>query len=212
MKKSLIVSIDSWKNGEPIPSKYAFGQIPKTGHFELGGNISPSISWENAPEETKSFVIICHDPDVPSVGDDVNQEGNIVPADLPRVDFYHWVLADIPVHITSLAEGEASTGITAKGKASGKKAYGLAGLNSYTQWFEGDVDMGGNYADYDGPCPPWNDSIIHHYHFTVYALDKVSLELNEIFDANDVIKAMEGHILAKDSWVGTYSMNPKVQK
>ena len=164
MKKSLIVSIDSWKNGEPIPSKYAFGQIPKTGHFELGGNISPSISWENAPEETKSFVIICHDPDVPSVGDDVNQEGKIIPSDLPRVDFYHWVLADIPANIRSLAEGEASSGVTPKGKSPGKKVYGLAGLNNYTQWFEGDVDMGGDYADYDGPCPPWNDSIVHHLH------------------------------------------------
>ena len=46
----------------------------------------------------------------------------------------------------------------------------------------------------------------------MYGLDKFSLELNEIIDANEVIKAMEGHILAKDSWVGTYSMNPKVQK
>jgi len=211
MKESFIVSIDSWKNGEQIPSKYAFGQIPKTGHFELGGNISPSISWENAPKETKSFAIICHDPDVPSIGDDVNQEGKVIPSDLPRVDFYHWVLADIPVHITSLAEGEASSGVTAKGKSPGKKEYGLAGLNNYTQWFEGDLDMGGYYADYDGPCPPWNDSIVHHYHFTVYALDEVSLELNEIFDANDLIKAMEGHILAENSWVGTYSMNPKVQ-
>ncbi|MBU3013178.1 YbhB/YbcL family Raf kinase inhibitor-like protein [Poseidonibacter lekithochrous] len=211
MKESFIVSIDSWKNGEQIPSKYAFGQIPKTGHFELGGNISPSISWENAPKETKSFAIICHDPDVPSIGDDVNQEGKVIPSDLPRVDFYHWVLADIPVHITSLTEGEASSGVTAKGKSPGKKEYGLAGLNNYTQWFEGDLDMGGYYADYDGPCPPWNDSIVHHYHFTVYALDEVSLELNEIFDANDLIKAMEGHILAENSWVGTYSMNPKVQ-
>ena len=71
--------------------------------------------------------------------------------------------------------------------------------------------MGGNYADYDGPCPPWNDSIIHHYHFTVYALDIESLELNEIFEAGDVIKSMEGHVLETASYMGTYSMNPKVQ-
>ncbi|MAD42164.1 MAG: YbhB/YbcL family Raf kinase inhibitor-like protein [Arcobacter sp.] len=211
MKQSLIVSINSWENGEKIPSKYAFGKIPETGHFELGGNISPCISWDNVPEETKSFAIICHDPDVPSVGDDVNQEGKVIPSDLPRVDFYHWVLADIPKHIKSLAEGEASSGVTAKGKARGKKEYGLAGLNNYTQWFKDDPDMGGDYADYDGPCPPWNDSIVHHYHFTVYALDKASLELNEIFDASDVLNAMNGHILAEGSWMGTYSMNPEVQ-
>ena len=31
--------------------------------------------------------------------------------------------------------------------------------------------MSGDYFGYDGPCPPWNDSIVHHYVFTVYALD-----------------------------------------
>ena len=45
---------------------------------------------------TKSFAIVCHDPDVPSKGDDVNQEGRRVPASLPRVDFFHWVLVDLP--------------------------------------------------------------------------------------------------------------------
>lgn len=107
MKKSLTVSIDSWNNGDPIPAKYAFGKIPETGHFELGGNTSPSIAWEGAPEGTKSFAIICHDPDVPSVADDVNQEGKTVPSDLPRVNFYHWALVDIPANVTSLAEGHA---------------------------------------------------------------------------------------------------------
>ena len=148
---------------------------------------------------------------MPSVADEVNQEGKIVPADLPRVIYYHWVLADIPAHLTNLAEGVASQGVTPRGKSSGKKPYGLAGLNDYTQWFAGDPEMGGNYADYDGPCPPWNDSILHHYHFTVYALSKESLKLPEIFEAAEVIKAMAGHILAQRSWMGTYSMNPQVQ-
>jgi phosphatidylethanolamine-binding protein (PEBP) family uncharacterized protein len=39
---------------------------------------------------TKSFAIVCHDPDVPSKGDDVNQEGRAVPRSLARVDFFHW--------------------------------------------------------------------------------------------------------------------------
>ena len=211
MKKSLNVSIDGWNNGEHIPAKFAFGKIPETGHFELGGNTSPAIAWDGAPEGTKSYAIICHDPDVPSVADDVNQEGKFVSTDLPRVNFYHWVLADIPVDITSLAEGVASAGVTPRGKPSGKKDYGLAGLNNYTQWFAGDPDMEGNYADYDGPCPPWNDSIVHHYYFTVYALNTEKLELNEIFDANDVIKAIENHVVAEGSWMGTYSMNPDVE-
>ena len=201
------LTIEGWDNGAPIPSKFAFGKIPTEGRFELGGNINPTISWSNAPEGTKSFALICHDPDVPSSGEDVNIEGKTVPENLPRVDFYHWVLINIPASITAIGEGVASSGVTPKGKASGPKPYGDAGLNSYTDWFAGDADMGGNYADYDGPCPPWNDSIIHHYHFTVYALDTDKLTLPQPFDGPDALAAIKSHILAKDSYVGTYTMN-----
>ena len=144
---------------------------------------------------------------MPSVGDDVNQEGKTVPASLPRVDFFHWVIANIPADRSSIAEGEASGGVTAKGKASGKKPYGVAGLNNYTQWFDGDADMGGNYADYDGPCPPWNDEVVHHYHFTVFALSVPSLELAGNFDGPELRAAMEGKVLAEASYSGTYTMN-----
>ena len=70
--------------------------------------------------------------------------------------------------------------------------------------------MGGNYGDYDGPCPPWNDSIVHHYHFTVYALDVESVNLSGNFMGRDVLKAIEGHVLAKGSYVGVYSLNPEI--
>ena len=51
------------------------------------------------------------------------------------------------------------------------------GINDYTGWFAGDKDMAGNYFGYDGPCPPWNDEILHHYVFTVYALDVPRLDI-----------------------------------
>lgn len=201
------VSIEGWANGESIPPKFAFGKIPTEGRFELGGNVSPAIAWADAPAQTKSFAIICHDPDVPSRPDDVNQEGKTVPADLPRVDFYHWVLVDVPATRNQLVEGEASQSVTPRGKDVGVKAYGKAGKNNYTDWFDGDADMGGTYGDYDGPCPPWNDSIVHHYHFTVYALDIETLALEEGFGGPEVLAAMEGHVLDKASYVGTYTMN-----
>ncbi|MEO0442251.1 MAG: phospholipid-binding protein, partial [Pseudomonadota bacterium] len=121
MTTTLSVNIAAWPEGASIPAKYAFGKIPAAGHFELGGNCSPAIAWQGAPDNTRSFAIICHDPDVPSVADDVNQEGKTVPSDLPRVDFYHWVLVDIPADMAALAEGLASAGVTPKGKAPGQK-------------------------------------------------------------------------------------------
>ncbi len=210
MSASLNVSIDGWENGNPIPGKYAYGIPAAEGHVSLSDNLNPKISWSYAPEGTKSFAIICHDPDVPSAGDDVNQEGKTVPSDLPRVDFYHWVLVDIDADRTEIAEGEDSNSITAKGKTPGKQGHGVTGINNYTDWFAGDADMGGDYGGYDGPCPPWNDSIVHHYHFTVYALDTETLGLSGTFDGPEALAAMEGHILASGSYVGTYSLNPDV--
>ncbi|PID50355.1 MAG: YbhB/YbcL family Raf kinase inhibitor-like protein [Proteobacteria bacterium] len=204
------IKINSWANGAAIPEKFAFGKIPNEGHFALSSNVNPTIAWRGAPEETQSYAIICHDPDAPSSSEFVNQEGKTVPADLARVDFYHWVLVNIPAHITQIAEGEDSTSVTPKGKHPEQKAYGLTGINSYTDWFAGDAEMAGNYGGYDGPCPPWNDSIPHRYYFTVYALDVETLNLHGAFTGTEALAALEGHILAKASHMGTYSMNPKL--
>ena len=208
MSDTFTVKISGWADGASIPEKYAFCKIDQKTHVALSENVNPAVSWGQPPKGTKSFALICHDPDVPSSGEDVNQEGKTVPADLPRVDFYHWVLIDIPAEITLIKEGAAASGITAKGKPVGDKPYGRAGINSYTDWFAGDADMAGNYGDYDGPCPPWNDSILHHYHFTLYALDTTSLGLTGPFTGADALKAMQNHILAQSSYVGTCSLNP----
>lgn len=210
MTATLKLNIDGWENGGKIPGKFAFGVPADEGHVALSDNKSPAMSWSGAPDGTKSYAIICHDPDVPSSGEDVNQEGKTVPASLPRVDFYHWVQVDVPATVTSLAEGAASDGITAKGKPAGTNDFGASGLNNYTDWFAGDADMDGEYGQYDGPCPPWNDSIVHHYHFTVYALDVETLGLSGKFGGGEALAAMKGHILATGVYVGTYSMNPDV--
>lgn len=204
------LEIPAFINGAKIPGKYAFAVPDAKEHVQLSDNINPQVSWSDFPAATKSFALICHDPDVPSKPDDVNQEGKLVPADLPRVDFFHWVMVDIPVNITSIAEGANANGVTAKGKPAGKTNHGIQGRNSYTEWFDGDEAMGGNYCGYDGPCPPWNDSIIHHYHFTIFALDVDTLGLSGPFSGQDARDAMKGHILDQAEWVGTYSMNPSV--
>ena len=179
--------------------------------IHISDNRNPHLAWSDLPENTRSLVVICHDYDVPSRGDDVNQEGKTVPADLPRVDFYHWVLVDLPANLTSIAEGEFSSGITARGKSGPDALHGARqGINDYTAWFAGDKDMEGDYYGYDGPCPPWNDAIAHHYVFTVYALDTDKLAVTGRFTGQDVMAAMQGHILGKASITGVYSLNPAV--
>lgn len=167
--------------------------------------------WSDVPEGTKSFAVICHDPDVPSKPDDVNQTDREVPASLPRVDFYHWVLVDIPPATTEIAEGAYSDGITPRGKAGPLSLDGTRqGINDFTSWFAADRDMNGDYFGYDGPCPPWNDAIPHRYIFTVYALDVAELPFEGKFTGNDAIKAMQDHILGQASIAGIYTLNPRL--
>lgn len=205
---------DSFKNGDPIPVEFAFGAIDPKTRVTLAANRNPHLAWKDVPAGTKSFALICHDPDVPSKPDDVNHEGRQVPADLPRVDFFHWVLVDLPASTQSIAAGEYSDGVTARGKTgpeiNGKTA--RHGLNDYTVWFASDQDMGGDYFGYDGPCPPWNDAIIHRYVFTLYALDTSNINLDGKFTGQQVRDVIRGHVLAEASIMGTYTLNPNLAK
>ena len=207
------IQSSSFDHQRPIPSQLAFGKPDPETHFTFGGNRSPHLAWSEVPEGTRSFALICVDPDVPSVGDDVNQEGRSVPADLPRVEFFHWVMVDIPADVRELAEGAASDGVPARGKdAPAGPAGSRQGVNDYTGWFAGDEAMGGTYLGYDGPAPPWNDERLHHYHFQLFALDVERLELPAEFRASDVRTAMKGHVLAEATWTGTYTMNPALAR
>lgn len=199
----------SFADGQRIPGELAFCIPDATQHVCLGGNRNPQLAWSDAPAGTKSFVVICHDPDVPSKGDDVNQEGRTVPASLPRVDFFHWVLIDLPVTVNAINEAEFSSVVTPRGKSGTQSAYNAQqGINNYTDWFAGDHDMRGDYYGYDGPCPPWNDEILHHYVFTVYALDIEKIPLSGKFGGPEVRAALQDHILAESKITGTYTLNP----
>lgn len=205
------LSSSSFADGAAIPGEFAFCIPDPTHRVCLGRNLNPHLAWSDVPEGTRSFALICHDPDVPSRGDDVNQEGRTVPADLPRVDFFHWVLVDLPASLREIAPGEFSREVVPKGKAGPQAPHGSRqGVNDYTDWFAGDNDMRGDYYGYDGPCPPWNDSILHHYIFTLYALDVAHLPLEGRFTGPAVRQAIAGHILAQASLTGTYSLNPAV--
>ncbi len=207
------LSSSSFSDGQNIPGDFAFCTPDPAHHVCLGRNLNPQLSWCDAPAGTRSFVVLCHDPDVPSKGDDVNQEGRTVPASLPRVDFFHWVLIDLPASLTALKEGEFSSSVTPRGKPGPQAAHGARqGINNYTDWFAGDNDMRGDYYGYDGHCPPWNDEIVHRYVFTVFALDIDRLPLEGRFGGPEVRRAMEGHILAQASLTGTYTLNPQLAK
>ena len=195
----------------PIPGEFAFCVIDPATHVRLAANRNPDFAWQDLPPRTRSLALICHDPDVPSRGDDVNQEGRVVPASLPRVDFFHWVLVDLSPSLSQIARGAQANGVVARGKP-GPDAPGAGrhGINDYTAWFAGDKDMAGDYFGYDGPCPPWNDAIAHRYVFTLFALDVERLPVDGKFTGAAARSAMQGHVLAHAAVTGRYTLNPAV--
>jgi len=177
----------------------------------LGANKNPHLAWSPPPEGTRSLVVICHDPDVPTKPDDVNQEGREVPADLPRTDFFHWVAVDLPADLRAISEGSFADGVVAHGQQVAAGPHGCRqGINDYTAWFAGDADMEGQYFGYDGPCPPWNDSLVHHYKFSIYALDIEECDVAGTFGGAAVREAIAGHVLAEASLTGTYTLNQRL--
>lgn len=205
------LSSRSFLDQQRIPEHNAFGKIDTQTHVILAGNANPQLSWSGAPQASQSFVLICHDPDVPSKPDDVNQEGREIPDTLARVDFYHWVLVDISADTTEIDEGAYSNDITPRGKAGPLAPNDTRqGLNSFTDYFAADHDMKGDYFGYDGPCPPWNDSIVHRYTFTIYALDMGQVPVEGRFGGADVIKAIQGHVLDQATITGLYTLNPRL--
>ncbi len=101
--------------------------------------------------------------------------------DAPIGTWVHWVLFNIPPSARGLAEAVPSDATLADGSMNGKNSWGRLG--------------------YGGPCPP---SGTHRYFFKLYALDEM-LGLSSGADKGELLKAMEGHILAQGELMGTFS-------
>ncbi len=202
---------NSWADGGSIPERYAAGRLDASGQVGFSGNQNPHLMWSEVPLSARSLVLICQDPDAPSCGDDVNQPDREVPADLARVDFFHWVLVDLPPVLREIQQGEFSSGFTPRGKSGPATLHGARqGLNDYTGWFAGDPDRSGQYFGYDGPFPPFNDARVHRYLFMLYALDVERCPVEGVFTAPQVLEAMRGHVLAQACLTGLYTLNRRL--
>lgn len=98
-----------------------------------------------------------------------------------RGTFTHWVLFKIPPSVNNLPEAVPAQEQLPSGALHGKNG---AGRSSYT-----------------GPCPP--PGPVHHYNFTLYALDK-ALDLAAGSSKQQVLDAMQGHVLATAKLIGIY--------
>jgi Raf kinase inhibitor-like YbhB/YbcL family protein len=91
----LTVSSSAFEQSQPIPVK----------HTCQGDDVSPPLKWDGAPANTKSFALICDDPDAPG--------GTWV----------HWVIYNLPPGASSLAENTAKSETLPNGAAQGRNSF-----------------------------------------------------------------------------------------
>lgn len=101
--------------------------------------------------------------------------------DAPGRTWVHWVIFNLPPEPAALPEGVPASETLASKAIQGKNDFGRIG--------------------YGGPCPPRGTP--HRYFFKFYALDS-TLNLRPGATKQDVLRAMEGHILAEGQLMGTY--------
>jgi len=152
-KMAFTLTSSAFGEGEMIPTQYTCD----------GKDISPPLSWSNAPEETKSFALIADDPDA------------------PKGTWVHWVVYNMKPDTDKLEENVPKKDTLDGGTVQGTTDFKKPG--------------------YGGPCPP---SGTHRYFFKLYALD-TTLNLEGSVTKADLLKAMDGHILAETQLMGKYS-------
>jgi len=97
------VTSSTFSDGGTIPYSMVYNQFGLS-----GGNRSPQLSFDGVPDGTRSFAIVCHDPDAPTSG-----------------GFYHWVMFNIPGGTRSLDENAGAKEPAAKlGATLGHTDYG----------------------------------------------------------------------------------------
>lgn len=133
-----------------------------------GQDLSPQLSWSGFPSETKSFAVTVYDPDAPTAS-----------------GFWHWAVADIPVSVTSLAEGA--------GDDSG------SGLPDAAVSLAGDAST----ARFIGAAPPPGHGP-HRYFIVVHAVDVESLGLPDGATPAYLGFNLFSHAIARAIIVGTY--------
>jgi len=150
---SLVLKVTAFANGSEIPRKYTCS----------GTDLSPALSWSGVSPAAHSLALIVDDPDA------------------PRGTWTHWLIWNIPAHLTHLPEGVPAREVLENGACQGRNDF--------------------NRIGYGGPCPPPGHA--HRYFFKLYALE-TALDLKAGASREELDRAIRGLIMSQAEWMGTY--------
>jgi Raf kinase inhibitor-like YbhB/YbcL family protein len=156
------------------------GSIPKAFTCD-GSDRSPPLEWSGVPTAARTLALICDDPDA------------------PMGTWSHWVVFNLPAQVKGFKEGVPPKQNIPEASVEGA-APSAAELANARQ---GKNDFG--KLGYGGPCPPRGT---HRYFFRLYALD-TTLALSASASRAEVLKAIDGHILAEGRLLGKYQRGGK---
>lgn len=157
------------------------GVMPDKFTLAKGDNVSPPLTWSDAPANTQSLAVTCVDPDVPWGNFGLPAPGSLF-GDL----FVHWVAYDLPPDVDNLPEGAGGKGALPGG---GKH------LNNTARDFGEGTPFWEHREGWIGCAPPAGDRA-HRYVFTLYALSEPSLNLSPESHYSDFLEAAAGKVLA----------------
>lgn len=152
-----ILTSDDYNNGAAMPLVHACS-------YYGGSDVSPQLSWTSAPENTDSFAIVMDDEDTPcGTGDDACP---------------HWMVYNIPSHVTNLTQGETVTDISGVTEGLG--------------------------TGYVGPCPP---NPPHTYKITLYALKSTmpTIPAGTVLTRSQFASNYSSHIIGSTTLEGTFA-------
>ncbi|MDI3484247.1 MAG: hypothetical protein PWQ74_834 [Methanobacteriaceae archaeon] len=145
-----------------------------------------STAFNDGERIPKKYTCDGEDISPPLIWEDI-PEGTVTLAlisddpDAPSKTWTHWLIFNIPPELNGLPEGVEKVGELENGIIQGFNDFGRIG--------------------YGGPCPPFG---VHRYFFKLYALDS-SLDLEPGTSKEELLEAMEGHIIEKTQMIGLYS-------
>lgn len=195
------VTVEGIDDGSAIDARYGACEPAAGGLSQPGKNERPAIAWQNLPAGTQSVAVFLYDTDVPQDFSDAGQPGRVIAQDAPRRDrFFHYAAVNIAPQTPYIRGGNP-----ARKPPSGLELANDMGANGYVK----------PAYRYGGPCPPWNDERLHHYHLEVLALStpatgKAAAALAKL-PANAAYASLSTskQVLGVAQWVGTYSLwNP----
>lgn len=175
----LTLATNAMAEGFYLSSSDIQGQIADDQVFNsfgcTGKNISPQLSWKNAPAGTKSFAITAYDPDAPTGS-----------------GWWHWLVFNIDKSVNNLKTG--ASGQYVNKQDTNDQLMPAGAIESTTSY--GSTGFG-------GACPPIGDKP-HRYIFTVYALNTEKIDQAADARPELIGFFLNSHVIAKASIMAYY--------